>query len=862
MTPPDTSGESGPGLDRPGSAHARGRMWRLSGILVATASAAAIGAGRIHGAAHPQAYLWPLLAVATFALLFLVFPVHLGRVSVEFSLTGVPVVLGLVLLSPGELLLATGLAELAWCLQGRFPPRYVVFNVANQIIGAAAAVGVVALVTGTTFPAAPTWLASPSGWIAAELAGVAFEVITGLANAVLVMSGDGPSPAEHLKTAAAQWLLLPTIDAALATVAVACYAAQPWTLLVLVAPCLGLGWWYTQSQRMRARFKDLQSLYAFSTALADVNERTDVLSVALRETRAVLHCDNAELCVAHPEGLIRYRLHPEGDVVEEVVSGAGPEASVVQLQTPMLLPHSSRHEYLQERGLKDAMLVPIGIGGAPSGALVVTDRHGGVQTSFTREDQDFLQALAAHLSTALTSSEHLDHLRRSVAEREHQAYHDTLTGLANRTLFMKVVSAALESASGNRMVAVVLMDLDGFKEINDALGHHTGDAVLKVIASRVSAGVREFGLAARLGGDEFAFLVPAATSVDEVISITERLMESVGAAMEIDNVALTVRASVGISLAPVHGLDAASLLKKADVAMYAAKSSSRRITVYDRSMDNSSARRLALATDLGRAIDADELDLWFQPVAEMVSGQISGFEALLRWPHPALGFIPPDEFIPIAEQTGLIEPLTWWVMRAALRELRRWRDEGYEFTMAVNISARSLLDAGIVERLREMVSEFGIAPANLTLEITESSMMVEFERSEAVLRRLSDLGFKIAIDDFGTGYSSLSRLKVLPVHVVKIDRAFVKNICADKGDQAIVRSIIELAGVMGHQVVAEGIEDLQTWSRLAALGCDQGQGYYFARPMLATDCRRWVTDRQAPSLASVRPLTIKRVEGA
>ena len=799
---------------------------------------------------------WVLVALAMVVIARLPVRFHVGRQSHTVDLSGIPILVGALLVAPKQLLLAAAVGQLVTVVSGRQPPQRAAFNFANLLLGTSITLLVLMTVMGSSSPA------SLRSWLAIGLAALTLDAVTNIpVVGAMTLSSQLPG-SEYFKKLAPKVALVSVIDFALTVVAVACYRAQPWALAVLVGPAFVWGWWYTSSERIRVRFTDLQSLYAFSKALADVSERTDVLGVALKEIRSVLHCEHAELCVTRPEGLIRYKLSDAGDVVEEVAEVAGPEATVVQTQRPVLLPCSSRHEYLLERGVKDAGFVPMSIGGSRSAVLVVTDRHGNELTSFTKEDLDFLQALAAHLSTALTSSDHLDHLRRSVAEREHQAFHDTLTGLANRTLFMNVVAAALESAGGNRMVAVVLMDLDGFKEINDALGHSTGDAVLKVIASRVSAGVRQFGVAARLGGDEYAFLVPAAESIDEVIGITERLMESVGAPMEIDNVALTVRASVGVSLAPVHGLDAQSLLKKADVAMYAAKNSSRRITVYDRSMDNSSARRLALATDLGRAIEADELDLWYQPVADMGSGGVTGFEALLRWPHPALGFISPDEFIPIAEQTGLIEPLTWWVVRAALGELRRWRDDGYEFSMAVNVSARSLLDAGMVDRLRGMVSEFGLSPESLTLEITESSMMVEFERSEAVLRRLSDMGFKIAIDDFGTGYSSLSRLKVLPVHVVKIDRAFVKNICADKGDQAIVRSIIELAGVMGHRVVAEGIEDLQTWSRLAALGCDQGQGYYFARPMLATDCRSWVAERQGPSLASVRPLNIKRVGGA
>ena len=832
------------------------RVWGLVSVMLAGAVGAVVAAASLHGLALHRTLPWPLVSLAMVGIARLPVRLHLGRQTQTFDLTGVPVLVGMVLLSPDQFLIAVGVAVAAMILTRRSTLQRACFNLADQMLGVSASLAVLHLVIQHATPV------SPRGWLAVGAASVTFDVVTTIGVFAVISCSTGFPGADYLKKLGTQAVLVPAITFALAVVAIACYWAQPWSLLVLVGPSFALGWWYSSSERIRTRFADLQLLYGFSQALADVSERTDVLSVALRETLSVLHCDYAELCVAQPGGLVRYRASNDDEIVEDMTEMDGPEATVLESQKPLLLPRSSRHEYLAERNLKDAMLVPMSIGGSRSAVLVVAGKHGNELTSFAQEDLDLFQALAAHLSTALTSSDHLDHLRRSVAEREHQAYHDGLTGLANRSLFMNVVAAALESASGGQMVAVVLMDLDGFKEINDALGHHTGDAVLKVIATRVSSGVREFGLAARLGGDEFAFLVPSAGSIDEVIQITDRLMESVGASMEIDNMALTVRASVGISLAPVHGLDAASLLKKADVAMYAAKSSSRRVTVYDRSMDNSSARRLALATDLGRAIEADELDLWFQPVANIDTGAISGFEALLRWPHPALGFISPDEFIPIAEQTGLIEPLTWWVMREALGELRRWRDEGYEFSMAVNVSVRSLLDSSMVERLRRMVAEFGLAPDSLTLEITESAMMVEFERSEAVLRSLCDMGFRIAIDDFGTGYSSLSRLKVLPVHVVKIDRAFVKNICFDKGDQAIVRSIIELARVMGHTVVAEGIEDLQTWSRLAALDCDLGQGYYFARPMLATDCRRWVAERQTPSLATVRQLGVKRVEGA
>ncbi len=775
--------------------------------------------------------------------------------SLHVDFSPVPTLVGAALFSPRNLALGVLLAYVCDYGLRRGPAIRALFNTSNAILGACAASAVFSALDGTSTPKS-LWM-----WLAVLAGDYALEIVTGL-GALAVMSVTGaPLGRAYLRQMGIQTAVLPLITSELAVVALSCYFTVPLALVALAIPCFGLAWWYSSSEKLRNRFRDLQSLYQYSQSLSDASEREDILTIALRETTRVLHCQRAELCLSGPEGLVRFRLGESGRLSEQLTQWEGAERLVLETQEPVRFTHSERNEYLIDRRLKDAMITPLTVGGSRSAVLVVANRDGSEATSFEREDLGFFQALAAHLGTALTASEHLDHLRRSVAEREHQAYHDALTGLANRTLFMNVVAKALEHGGGTRMVAVVLMDLDGFKEINDALGHHTGDEVLKVVAQRVSTGVREYGLAARLGGDEFAFMVGAAASVDEVLSITEKLMASVGAPMDIGNVALTVRASVGIALAPVHGLDAPTLLKKADVAMYSAKSSSRRISVYDRSMDNSSARRLALATDLGKAIEHDELDLWFQPVADMASGRVAGFEALLRWPHPALGFIPPDEFIPIAEQTGLIEPLTWWVVNQALSELRRWRDDGFEFDMAINFSARSLLDPAMVDHLRAMVSSFDLTPSAITLEITESSMMVELERSEAVLRRLSDMGFRIAIDDFGTGYSSLSRLKVLPVHVLKIDRAFVKNITFDKGDQAIVKSIIELARVMDHQIVAEGIEDLQTWSRLASLGCDLAQGYYFARPMLARDCRRWVLERQGPNLAPVRSLNLRVVDG-
>ncbi|MGH9056440.1 MAG: putative bifunctional diguanylate cyclase/phosphodiesterase, partial [Acidimicrobiales bacterium] len=331
-------------------------------------------------------------------------------------------------------------------------------------------------------------------------------------------------------------------------------------------------------------------------------------------------------------------------------------------------------------------------------------------------------------------------------------------------------------------------------------------------------------------------------------------LEALSHPITIDGLVLGVRASIGVSIAPLDGTDPSTLLKRADVAMYSAKATKRGVVSYNPQIDHHTTRRLVLATELRQAVEAGDLEVWYQPIAELESGHVHAFEALLRWRHPDLGPVSPDEFIPVAEQTGLIEPLTWWVLGESLRELRAWQAEGYQMGVSVNVSTRSLLDSEVVDRLRRTLDQNGVAPSSLTLELTESSIMVEPDRAEQILRRLADLDVRIAIDDFGTGYSSLSRLKRLPVQTVKIDRSFVRAMCTDEGDDAIVRTTIELARNMGHTVVAEGIEDPHTWRRLADLGCDQGQGYYLSPALPAVQCLGWLKRRQSPTLAVVRPI--------
>jgi diguanylate cyclase (GGDEF)-like protein len=821
--------------------------WLILGTaVVAIALSLVIGFGSI-GPHVNHAIPWPFISLALLGVQLTPVEFHTERQSVSFDLCGPMVLLGATFTSPKGLLAAALIASALDNFILRNPPLKTAFNVPNQVVGVALALLVLNASLGSASPA------SLHGWWALSLALFTYDSATTLGVLAAVWLAAGRPGRQYLETLGLHLALVLPFNAALGIVAVTVTWTQRWGILLLAGPGLALGLWYRAASSVRARYADLQLLYGFTIKLAGLSEREEVLAVALQEARSLLRCHHAELSVAGSETSTRFVVDGAGQLSREHVEQSSFERDLVSGGQPVLIPRGRRDEVIGERGFVDLMAVPIQVAEQEVGVLLLADREGGSAT-FDADALRLFETLAAHLSTALTSSRRLDRLRHEVAAREHEALHDSLTGLANRTLFTQWVSTALRRRTSSQRVAVMLMDLDGFKEINDTLGHHTGDAILKEIGQRVLAAVGPQRLAARLGGDEFAFVLPAAASLEEVTTAAHALLQSVSTAIEIDGLVLSMRASIGVSMAPVHGTDPSTLLKRADVAMYAAKTGTSGLTVYDPGIDHYSTRRLLLASELRQAVDDNELEVWYQPLARLRSGEICGFEALLRWRHSQYGAVSPNEFIPIAEQTGLIEPLTWWVLRQALQQLRTWQNDGYQMTMAVNVSARNLLDTGIVERLRALMAEIGIAPASLTLEITESSIMLEPDRSERILRHLAELGVSIAIDDFGTGYSSLSRLKTMPVHTVKIDRTFVKHLCADDGDEAIVRTTIELARNMGHRVVAEGVEDRATWDRLLELGCDLAQGFYLSAALPAEQCGDWLRSRQSPSLAPVRML--------
>jgi diguanylate cyclase (GGDEF)-like protein len=421
-------------------------------------------------------------------------------------------------------------------------------------------------------------------------------------------------------------------------------------------------------------------------------------------------------------------------------------------------------------------------------------------------------------------------LRRQMEEIRHRALFDQLTGLPNRNLFRdRVEQAILAARRDHGSAAVMFLDIDHFKEINDTLGHEAGDALLQAVGTRLRDEMRASETLARLGGDEFAILCSGG-AVDAA-SLAERLHKALHEPFTLHGLPLEVAVSIGIAAYPDHGQDVDIVLRHADVAMYLAKEAHAGTALYDSEQDQNDAARLALAGELRAAIENGDLVLHYQPKAELESGCVVGVEALVRWIHPERGFIPPNDFIPIAERTGLIKPLTRHVLETAVRQCAEWRAAGLDLHVAVNLTIPDLLDLELPSAIEALLSEHMIRPDQLELEITETTILADPFRVRQVLNRLDELGLRLAIDDFGTGYSSLAYLRRLPVHAIKIDRSFVTDMCENANDATIVRSTIDLARNLGLEVVAEGVETQEAWDALRVQGCTLAQGYLLSKPL-------------------------------
>ena len=582
------------------------------------------------------------------------------------------------------------------------------------------------------------------------------------------------------------------------------------------------------SRRLHGRLDLHTILDTAATALLGVSGATDVAVFRLDE-------DHKTLILMHaigPNESVARKL--PAMPVEQALSGAALRERRLMISTDFskderMNPHA--RAVLTSHGINAALMIPLFHGDKPLGTIDLAFRQ---QRRFSDIELETLEAIGNTVSLALMNA-------GQVKELEYAALHDSLTKLPNRlALHQWFESRVGEPSEPAKQTALLLLDLDRFKEVNDALGHHVGDQLLCEVARRLESAVAGYAaLLCRLGGDEFAIAL-SGMGEDAVKAIGRELLSTLKQPFLVEAMPLEIGASMGIAFFPRDGVDSHGLLRSADVAMYAAKRASAGLMVYEPRLDTHTPERLAMIVDLGPAIRQGQLRMHFQPKFSFNSASVIGFEALVRWHHPRLGLLYPDAFLPLAEMSEAIHPLTYEVISLALAQQREWKLRGKHYSVAVNLSARNLIDDRCVAGIEQLLREFGAIPGDLELEITETALMHDPEGARVLLDRIAALGVNLSIDDFGTGYSSLGYLRRLPIQTLKIDRTFVSDMTRNEQDAVIVRSTIALAHNLNLRVIAEGVEDARTLAMLREMGCDQAQGYYFSKPMPWGDIEAWL----------------------
>jgi diguanylate cyclase (GGDEF)-like protein len=832
---------TGVGSDTAGVVRPAGAFGRVLGLSLLTAGlAGVVYLVAVRNLATPGAPIhisWLFLAAGYAASELTVVHIEFRRDAHSVSLNEIPLVLGLAFVSPSHLLIAHLLgAGIVLVFVRRQAVLKLVFNLSHFALEDCVALLVFHAVAGSALRLGPQL------WIAAVLATVAAATVSIITVSVVIWLHQNRVVVGQLWAVAGVAFVGAVFNACVGLVAVIVLwvDADATVLLVVIAVILCIA--YREYAALRQRHASLELLYEFTQAIRGSGDAEEIVTDVLAQARQMARAEIAELAIlpsGDSESVDWLVLDGDSEIpVRSLAPSLHPSlATLVEAGHPVVGSKTTRdprvRAHLAQRGQRDCIVAPLMADGAVIGILCVANRLGDVST-FDTHDGRLFETIAAHTSITLQNARLVDRLR-------HEALHDNLTGLPNRVLFQQRLADALaRQRPTDPQLAVMLIDLDRFKEINDTLGHATGDLLLQEVAGRLRRSVADRVTVARLGGDEFALLDPAQTGSDGAVALARSLREELHRPFAYQDLELEVSATIGVAVAPGHGRDASTLLRHADVAMYSAKNTTMGVAAYGEDLDEHSPRKLALVGELRSVIDRGGLELHYQPKIDMATGRVIGVEALVRWPHPVQGLVPPDEFVPIAERTGLIGPMTDFVLRTALTQCRRWQVTGHDLSIAVNLSARSLLDADLVEDIARALSVSGVDASKLVLEITETSVMSDAEYAMRVLNRLSSMGCTLAIDDFGTGYSSLSYLKRLPVDEVKIDKSFVLNMHDDENDAVIVRSIIDLAGNLGLRVVAEGVETTTAWDALSDMGCDIAQGYFISRPLPAEQLSEWL----------------------
>jgi len=803
----------------------------LTAVLAVVAAALLVGPLRDTGVAAIDVSIpwWALAPLFTAAELIVVH-IQARRESMSISFAEVPMVLSLVFCAPTGHVAASVLGSAVGLLYHRQYGLKLPFNLALFALEAALAQLLYHSALGTS---APTSLRGFGAVLATIV--VTQAVSAGVLTLVIYLKAgryDDGVLSEAWTSGLVAALTNASVGLLVVVLAVTLPAALP-LLLVVIATLIVAYRGYASLSLGHAR---LESLYRFTHRVGGAVRTEAVTEAVLSQARDVLAAGTAELILLPRAGAPGVRLRLAGERMQDLPYSPAPGAwwTPAQHGSPIRL---SRGGDLAG-DVRGGLAAPLLAEEIVVGVLIVTDRAAHLN-AFSEADLRLFSSLASHASLSLHKAHLVDQLRAEAAAQEHHSLHDALTGLPNRRHFLAALDRELAT---DPYTGVLMLDLDGFKEINEALGHATGDLLLLDVGRRLAALVGE-GMVARLGNDEFAVLLQHARDRATVKAQARAVVAALAAPFPLTDLSVDVVASAGLALAPDHGDRGTVLLQRADVALYTAKHDHTSLEIYDPASDRISARRLELTRALRDAVHERRLEVHYQPKVSPETGEVLGAEALVRWNHPVHGQVSPEEFIPLAEHSGLIHPLTSFVLDNALGDCVRWREQGHRAGVAVNLSTRSLSDQGLPRQVREALDRAGLPADVLTLEITETAVMSNLARSLEVLTALRDLGVRLSIDDFGTGQSSLAYLKALPVHEVKIDKSFVLSLTgdtSDDGDAAIVRAAIDLGHAMGLGVVAEGVEDNTTQEYLAGWGCDVIQGFHIARPMGAEEFHTWL----------------------
>ena len=770
--------------------------------------------------------------------------IHLRRETHTYSLREIPFVVGLFLVTPGTLMIAYVVGAVT-VLVGRARQTGIKLLFNTSLLTLEVVVGICTYLLLVGRPD----LHSPRTWIAAATAAVALDALGGMLVTLAIALHEGGGV-----DSTTGWLMLTGAIAAVAnasfaliSVMVLGYSPVAAVLVSVLGATLLVA--YRSYASLRRHYSHLVSLRGYTESLGTATALEDVAVAAVRKARDVLEGDRAELWYQpSSEGdgqVLHVTLHGD-DVTIERKAARVDDAAALWAQVP-----PAERSLLVRRGAKDdrsrgllvhhrceeLVLAWLGNDSDVIGAIIVGDRLSDVAT-FQDDDRQLLETLAEYTSIALQNGRLVDELQQEANTRQHEALHDSLTALPNRRGFVELADATVSDQRGS--FAVLLMDLDHFKDVNDTFGHPAGDRLLVEIAERLNEVTRPHDCVARLGGDEFAIVLTDVDTANLALTEAQRLHDAVARPYKVSGVSVQVDASIGVALSPQHGRDVDALLRCADIAMYAAKDHRSSCRIYDAMDDHHTPERLSLATELKAAIDSGSIALGYQPTMELTTDKVVGVEVLARWDHPTRGVLPPPTYIAVAEQTGLIQQLTQYVLRTALRQRQAWARRGIDLRLSVNVSVNDLESPDFVQETERLVRETNTPPGRLTLEITETQALQRPERIADVLQALRAHGIEIAIDDFGTGFSSLTSLRLLPLDEVKIDGSFIRDMTVNDHDDAIVRSMVELATRLHLRIVAEGVETRETEEALRRIGCNVVQGYLLSRALSPGDLERWL----------------------